>query len=119
MPGDANQDLTFDQLDLVEVLQAGKYLTGEPATWGEGDWNGAPGGSPGNPPAGDGVYDQLDIVAAQRAAVYLIGPYALTDGEALAVAIPEPSSFLLIAGALLAFIACIRPRQVYAGFLGE
>lgn len=41
--GDANQDLAFDQRDLVRVLVAGKYLTGRPATWGEGDWDAAPG----------------------------------------------------------------------------
>ena len=50
--GDADQDLDFDQLDLVAVQIAAKYLSGEAATWGEGDWNGAPGGSPGDPPAG-------------------------------------------------------------------
>ena len=48
--GDADQDLDFDQRDLVQVLTAGKYLTAEPATWGEGDWNGGPGGYPGGPP---------------------------------------------------------------------
>lgn len=35
--GDANQDLRFDQLDLVQVQIAAKYLTGQAATWGEGD----------------------------------------------------------------------------------
>ena len=75
-PGDADQDLDFDQLDLVQVQVAAKYLTGQPATWGEGDWDGAPGGEPGNPPAGDGVFNQLDIVAALGAAQYLAGPYA-------------------------------------------
>ena len=62
--GDADQDLDFDQLDLVQVQIAAKYLTGQVATWGEGDWNGAPGGSPGNPPAGDHVFNQLDIISA-------------------------------------------------------
>ena len=47
MAGDANQDLSFDQLDLVQVLQAGKYLTRESATWGEGDWNGRRGATQG------------------------------------------------------------------------
>jgi hypothetical protein len=74
--GDANQDLSFDQLDIVQVLQGAKYLTGEPATWRQGDWNGAPGGMPGTPPPGDGIFDQLDIVAALDAGVYLTGPYA-------------------------------------------
>ena len=62
--GDADMDLDFDQLDLVLAMQTGKYLTGEPVTWGEGDWNGAPGGRPGNPPIGDGQFNQLDVIAA-------------------------------------------------------
>lgn len=74
--GDADQDLDFDQLDLVKVQIASKYLTGQPANWGEGDWNGAPGGSPGSPPLGDGVFNQLDIIAASLAGLYLQGPYA-------------------------------------------
>ena len=68
--GDANRDGEFNQLDIVQVLQAAKYLTGNPATWQGGDWN------------GDGVFDQLDIVAALRTGKYLQGPYidkALTD----------------------------------------
>ena len=74
--GDADRDLDFDQLDLVKVQQAAKYLTGRDATWGEGDWNGAPGGSPNRPPEGDGVFDQADIVAALQGNTYLTGPYA-------------------------------------------
>lgn len=73
--GDANMDLQFDQLDLVQVQIAAKYLTGEPATWGEGDWEGAPGGSVGNPPQGNGFFDQLDIIAALASGTYLTGPY--------------------------------------------
>ena len=73
--GDADQDLDFDQLDLGAVQVAAKYLTGVAATWGDGDWNGAPGGSPGNPPIGDGKFDQLDIIAALGAGKYLTGPY--------------------------------------------
>lgn len=74
--GDADQDLDFDALDLVKVQIAGKYLSGAAATWGEGDWNGAPGGSVGNPPAGDNVFDALDIIAALNANIYLTGKYA-------------------------------------------
>ena len=82
-PGDADEDLDFDQLDLVQARIAGKYLTGQPATWGEGDWDGAPAGAPGIPPAGDGLFDQRDIVAALRSGLYLTGPYAavLPDGQ--------------------------------------
>ena len=75
-PGDADQDLDFDQLDLVKVQVAAKYLTGQAATWGEGDWNGAPGGTVGNPPPGNGLFDQLDIISALSAGKYLTGPYA-------------------------------------------
>ena len=74
--GDSNMDLEFNQLDLVQVQIAAKYLTGQPATWGEGDWNAAPGGAPGNPPIGDGLFNQVDIIAALNANVYLTGPYA-------------------------------------------
>jgi hypothetical protein len=48
--GDANGDGRFDDEDLLQVQQAGKYLTDEPATLADGDFN------------GDGVFDQLDIV---------------------------------------------------------
>jgi glucose/arabinose dehydrogenase len=75
-PGDADQDLDFDQLDLIQVQQVAKYLTALPAAWGEGDWDGAPGGQQGNPPAGNGFFDQLDIIAALAPGHYLIGPYA-------------------------------------------
>jgi hypothetical protein len=75
-PGDANRDFAFDQLDIVRVQQAGKYLTGQPATWGDGNWNGGPGGYPGEPPVGDGFFSQLDIVAALQTGDYLRGPYA-------------------------------------------
>ena len=74
--GDADQDLDFDQLDLVQVQVAAKYLTGQAATWGDGDWDAAPGGAPGSPPGGNGMFDQLDIIAALAPGHYLSGPYA-------------------------------------------
>ena len=57
--GDANEDLVFNQLDIAQLLAAGKYLTGQSATWREGDWN------------EDGVFDQLDIVAALQSGRYV------------------------------------------------
>ena len=78
--GDADQDLDFDQLDLVRVQVAAKYLTGQAATWGDGDWNGAPGGQQNSPPAGDGLFNQLDIIAALAPGHYLAGPYAAIGG---------------------------------------
>jgi hypothetical protein len=96
--GDANRDLVFDQYDLVHVLQAGKYLTSGPATWGDGDWDGAPGGSPGSPPTGNGRFDQADIVAALASGRYVTGPYApaLAMGESVVVStVPEPGGLSL------------------------
>lgn len=123
-PGDANQDFSFDQLDIVQVLVAGKYLSGEPATWGDGDWNGGPGGFPGNPPQGDGRFDQLDIVAALATGHYLSGPQlalAATDLQSdfmlshdpanlSFAAVPEPSSMLLLAFGLLPWPWRLRSR---------
>jgi hypothetical protein len=81
--GDANMDYEFNQLDLVQVQIAAKYLSGQAATWGEGDWDGSPGGSAGSPPEGNGQFDQLDIIAALAAGTYLQGPYAAIapDGQ--------------------------------------
>jgi hypothetical protein len=81
--GDADMDLDFDQFDLIQVQVAAKYLSGQPATWGEGDWNAAPGGEVGSPPEGNGFFDQLDIIAALGPGHYLTGSYAAIapDGE--------------------------------------
>ncbi len=73
-PGDANIDYLFNQEDIIMVLGAGKYLTGQPAVWSEGDWNGAPGGSAGSPPPGDNYFNQLDIIASLAAGNYNPGP---------------------------------------------
>ena len=82
--GDADQDFDFDQLDLVQVQIASKYLSGRPATWGDGDWDGAPGGIMGLPPTGDGLFNQIDLIAALRHGLYRAGPYATVapDGAA-------------------------------------
>ena len=91
--GDANGDHEFNQLDLIRVLVPMKYLTGEPATWGEGDWN------------GDGVFNQFDILATQQTQPthYLNGPFGARssvpdvaheplgdDDPASASVLPEP-----------------------------
>ena len=89
--GDADQDLDFDQLDLVQVQVAAKYLTGQPATWGEGDWDGS------------GMFDSSDMVAAFADGGYEKGP------QPPAVAVPEPTSGILLLGSLI-FIATCRRR---------
>jgi hypothetical protein len=115
--GDADQDFDFDQLDLVQVQVTAKYLTGQAATWGEGDWDGAPGGSQGSPPAGNGLFDQFDIIAALDAGFYLAGPYnavagtgqpAVALGDAELRYVPEPSTFLLAVFALLGLLGITR-----------
>lgn len=59
--GDANGDAHFDQQDVLQVLRAGTYRTGQPASWRDGDGN------------GDGRFDELDIVGALSADTYLRG----------------------------------------------
>ncbi len=78
---ETNRLLPTGQLDLVKVQTAAKYRTGQSATWGQGDWNGAPGGRKGRPPAGNGVFDQIDIIAAQQGAAYLTGTYEAISGD--------------------------------------
>jgi hypothetical protein len=62
-PGDSNQDGQFDQADIIQVLWAGKYLTGLSAMWSEGDWD------------GDGLFGPQDIDEALQTGNYLQGPY--------------------------------------------
>ena len=78
LPGDADQDFDFDQADLVQIQVAGKYLTGQSATWGEGDWNVSGEGYRFAPTEGDGLFNQLDIIAALGAGAYLTGSYEAT-----------------------------------------
>jgi hypothetical protein len=56
--GDANGDGQFDEADLIAVFQAGKYGTGERASFSEGDWD------------GDGKFDTSDLVAVFKTGRY-------------------------------------------------
>lgn len=56
--GDANFDGAFNETDIVQVFQVGKYETGAQASWSEGDWN------------CDGQFDSADIVTAFRGGRY-------------------------------------------------
>ena len=100
--GDANLDGEFDSGDMVQVFTAGRYETNpildtsgrllNPASWSEGDWN------------GDGVFDSSDMVTAFVDGGYEQGPR--TD----AVAVPEPTSVLLLMTALIAVV--VRRRRL-------
>jgi hypothetical protein len=63
-PGDADGNGRFDVVDIQQVIQAGKYLSDQSASFAEGDWN------------EDGVFNQLDIIAALQAGTYVPGALA-------------------------------------------
>ena len=75
--GDADLNGEFSTKDLVDVFQAGLFETGNPATWGTGDWN------------ADGVFNTGDFVKAFQDGGFEKGP---RDRVA---AVPEPSVCLL------------------------
>ena len=81
--GDANMDLEFNSSDMVQVFSQGKYETGEGAIWSEGDWD------------GNGLFESSDMVTAFVDGGYEKGPR--TD----AVAVPEPTSVLLLMTGLI------------------
>ena len=80
--GDANLDGEFSSGDLVSVFAAGKYETGDMASWAEGDWD------------GDMTFGSGDLVAAFSDGGYEQGPLA-------ARAVPEPTSICLLSVALV------------------
>ena len=81
--GDANLDGEFNSGDFVDVFQSGKFETGELARWSEGDWN------------ADERFDSGDFVVAFQDGGYEMGV------RAAVAAVPEPSSWMLLALALL------------------
>jgi hypothetical protein len=87
--GDSNLNREFNSGDFVAVFTAGKFETGQMASWAEGDWN------------GDGVFGSGDFVTAFTAGGYEQGPRA-------AVAIPEPASATLLLAAVLTMMATAR-----------
>ncbi|MDG2383075.1 MAG: PEP-CTERM sorting domain-containing protein [Pirellulaceae bacterium] len=92
--GDANLDGLFNSSDLVTVFSFAKYETGEAATWKQGDWD------------GDQTFDSGDLVTAFGNAGYNAGERP--GGPNPAVAIPEPSSLVLL---LIGLIALTRNRK--------
>ena len=89
--GDANCDGEFNSSDLIQVMVAGLYETGNPAVWSEGDFN------------ADGIFESGDLVLALADGGYELGPTAAV------AAVPEPGTMVLtlIGLALLA----VRARR--------
>ena len=91
--GDSDLNGAFDTGDIVFALSGGKFESGNPATWPEGDWNAA--GDPaftyasldtggGDPPPGNGVFDTSDIVAALAGGNF-------EQGSVLVAALKDPA----------------------------
>jgi hypothetical protein len=74
--GDANCDGEFNSTDLIQIMVAGKYETGNPAVWSSGDFN------------ADGIFESGDLVLALADGGYELGPAAVA-------AVPEPASMVL------------------------
>ena len=88
--GDANLDGVFDSGDFVVAFTAGKYETGDPAGWADGDFD------------GNMLFDSADFVASFIDGGYEAGPVAAV------AAVPEPSSILLI---LVGLLGVLRIRR--------
>ena len=93
--GDANLDLEFNSGDMVQVFSRGKYETGVPAGWEDGDWN------------ADLKFGSGDMVAA-----FVAGGYEQGKRAAAAIAaVPEPSTVLLLAAAVLCLLRTGRLQR--------
>ena len=115
IPGDANLDLQFGTDDIIAVLGAGKFETGLPATWAEGDWDGAPDAAftyATGPPPGDGVFNTNDIIVALGSGAFETGPIvaALGDAGINVNSVPEPSTLVLAGLGILIGLASRRRR---------
>lgn len=89
--GDSNLDGQFSSTDLVDVFQAGKFETGQAASWAEGDWD------------GNGSFGTSDMVFAFQGGGYEQGVRTATQ------AVPEPTGFASVFLSLVG-IATVRRR---------
>lgn len=90
--GDSNLDGEFNSSDFVAVFTAGKFETGEAATWAEGDWD------------GDQQFSSGDFVAAFTDGGFEVGPVPVT------ATVPEPNPILLVVAGLGTCATRIRKR---------
>jgi fibronectin-binding autotransporter adhesin len=90
-PGDTNLDWSIDILDVANVLAAGKFNAGNPATWAQGDFN------------YDGVVDVLDAADFITTGLFDTGNYNVAAGQSETIAaVPEPSGWAILLGVLAA-----------------
>jgi len=89
--GDANIDWVVDILDVSNLVAAGKFSTGDPATWAEGDFN------------YDGVVDIQDVADFSATGLYGEPSYNAPAGSAVS-AVPEPAAGAAAAAGLVAAV---------------
>ncbi|MFM7245466.1 MAG: autotransporter-associated beta strand repeat-containing protein [Planctomycetaceae bacterium] len=94
-PGDTNIDFSIDILDAANFLALGKFDTGAPATWLEGDFG------------YDGIVDILDAADFFATGLFDAGSYA--PATAAITAVPEPSAATV--GALAAALIGLARRS--------
>jgi len=96
-PSDTNLDWQVDVLDAANFLAGGRFDTGLPATWNEGDFT------------YDGVVDILDAASFLSVGLFDAGPY---DGQPQVSAVPEPGLVPMVAvGMLVLHSARARQRR--------
>jgi autotransporter-associated beta strand protein len=104
--GDTNLDWQVDILDAGNFLAGGRFDTGLPASWNQGDFT------------SDGLVDILDGANFLSAGLFDAGVYAGAAGQAAAggasgsvAAVPEPATITLLVAGLLAAVATPRWRR--------
>jgi len=95
-PGDTNLDWVVDILDVSNFVAAGKFGTGDPASWSEGDFN------------YDGVVDIQDV--ADFSATGLYGGAGYNTADSSVAAVPEPGMPLTLLAVSLGAWATWRRR---------
>ena len=83
--GDSDLDGDFDSSDLIVVFAAGKYESGDPAMWRDGDWD------------GNGLFETSDLVMALKD-----GGYGQPSNAHAAV--PEPNAILIFGFGAIALL---------------
>ena len=103
-PGDTNLDWSIDILDAGNFLAGGKFDTGLPATWIEGDFS------------YDGIVDILDAADFFATGLYDAGNYNTPPAAGSIAAVPEPSTWAILAAGVVALGIGRRRRSAGNGW---